>query len=536
MIVRLLTILVAGQLLATLFSGQAMACMGPGFEDHHFPSCQIQEPDVSETVTVVTSSSYRPSASVHVGDPTSATAFATIEIAPSEKRHYLILQSSRQVIWNIQGDTDSVSRVLVLGASRLGPWAAGVIGIPDDRITFTSPDLSALDGVMRTSCTRIAASCIASQRFGRLPSDQVEFHPSTDLSRYKVDAFVSPPGSDHPMFRSALSADGERIEEWPVSMPYLERTTEPVTVDPSEVFAPRGAARYEQKTGRAGLDELVASGALLATGDRSHELAVQEYAEKFSARYRTRFDPHYLFVPQVDFVVTQPLKLPADIGAYTFLLAAGVPLPDMNGNKDYRTCFLVMDRASVPAAHGDFKSPYCRENSLGSREPDASVFRAALYADTLKLGSNCTQEVFSPSTEVVVLNVIEMERTWRKGDPLRAIEVNVSRERPVVLYLKNSSGPAEWKVFGTQIAHVYMLGGQSEHSLTAMTLNGIQHTWTRLGVDRDDCPFFAAYDMELRGPTYLHLDKMIETLLGRPISRLVEMETKGSEPLQVTIE
>ncbi|MEO1678795.1 MAG: hypothetical protein AAFU80_11640 [Pseudomonadota bacterium] len=59
------------------------------------------------------------------------------------------------MIWNLKGDTGNVSRVVVLGAPRPGPWAAGVMGVPEGRVTFTSPNLRALDAVRESSCTRI---------------------------------------------------------------------------------------------------------------------------------------------------------------------------------------------------------------------------------------------------------------------------------------------------------------------------------------------------------------------------------------------
>ncbi|MGL4281651.1 MAG: hypothetical protein ACRCS0_14905, partial [Albidovulum sp.] len=215
-----------GLVLQIVHSGRSHACMGPSLEDHHFPSCDIQGPSDLESVSVVFARG--PYASTHVGDPSSSTIFATVEITPSEKKHYLVLQSRQQVIWNIKGDTDSVLRAVVLGASSIGPWAAGVVGLPKDRVFFTSPDLSALDDALQTSCTRIAKSCVAAQWFGPTPSGRVYFHPSIGRERYRVDAYVEPQFSDHESLKGAMSPAGDRIREWPVSMPYLKYATEQV--------------------------------------------------------------------------------------------------------------------------------------------------------------------------------------------------------------------------------------------------------------------------------------------------------------------
>lgn len=162
---RRLTALVLA-FIAAVLPQLAAACLGPGAEDYHLPSCTIPEPAPDEVVSVVTDTGWLPNASVHVGAPLAATVFATIKVKPSDMRHYLVLESYRQIIWNIEGDTDSVSRVIVLGAGGLGSWAAGVIGVPREKVVFTEPDLSALDAVPRTSCTRMSYACSAAQWFG----------------------------------------------------------------------------------------------------------------------------------------------------------------------------------------------------------------------------------------------------------------------------------------------------------------------------------------------------------------------------------
>lgn len=223
-----------------LLVGQASACRGPFAEDHHYPSCHIPEPDDNELVILVTiigGFPSFPSASVHVGEPTKATDFITIDIAPNEDRHYLILESRDQTIWNIEGDIDSVSRVVVLGATRLGPWAAGVIGIPKNRITFTSPNLKAMDTVLETSCTRYRYSCTAMQWFGQLRrTDKVFFHPPPKQQQMQFDAHIVVSGREDIWGQS----------DWPVSSRTAYPEEETVVVNPAAVVAPRGAVPYDQ--------------------------------------------------------------------------------------------------------------------------------------------------------------------------------------------------------------------------------------------------------------------------------------------------
>lgn len=207
----------------------------------------------------------------------------------------------------------------------------------------------------------------------------------------------------------------------------------------------------------------------------------------------------------------------------------------MNGNDDYRTCFLEMDKAGLPVNSRDLHSPYCREDSLGIDEPDAYIFRVARRADMLKPGEHCLQTSLDPGTEIVVLSVSETGKRRYRDDPLRDLEVEVAGERPVVLFVQSSGGPARWNLHGKNISQVFM-ARSPEYSTSQMTMNGEPYTFTRLGIDTDDCPYFAPDQLELRGPTFLHLDQMIKNLLGRPIDHLVEKRIEQDDPIRILIE
>ncbi|MGL4239300.1 hypothetical protein [Tabrizicola sp.] len=476
---------------------------------------------------MVSANGWLPSASVHVGAPTEATVFATVRIEPSDQQHYLVLESWRQIIWNIEGDTDSVSRVIVLGATSLGPWAAGVIGIPEDRVFFTDPDLSALDVVQQTSCTRMAYSCTASQWFGSGPSDQVTFHPEPEQGRLEADAFVEP---------SAFSFEPlpgqESTPAWPVGVVTPEYSDQPVSVDPTSVVSLRAAETYDQPTGQAGLNALVASGALLAPGDPGFAEAVNAYAEAFSARYRTRFTPDFLFVPQVDYVVTRAFRLPADSPSSTYLLGAGAPLPEMNGNDDYRTCFLELDRAGEPAGPESLEGPYCRDQSLGMPEPDGELFLSAQRADNVERGVDCRQMELPDGAEIVVVNVTENGPQRYSGKSSREIAVEVAGDGPLVLYLHNTGGPVRWALSGRGISQVFFLRGPEFQD--PVTLNGGAVAQAKLGVDREGCPWFPPY--HLNAPGYLHLDEMMKTLLGQAIDRLIEVQLDEADPARIVVD
>ena len=297
------------------------------------------------------------------------------------------------------------------------------------------------------------------------------------------------------------------------------------------MISPRPAAPYDQPTGQAGLDALVAEGALLAPGDPGFDSAVGAYAKAFSARYRSRFDPDFRFVPQVDYVVTRAITLPVDSPSNIYLLAGWVPLPGMNGNQDYRTCFLDLDQAGKAAGPYDFRSPFCRENSLGMPEPDATVFRSAFEADSVQRGQDCRLMDLAEGTRIVVLDVTETGQARHRDDPPREIGVTVKGDGPVVLYLHTDGGPVRWQLTGDGVIQVFFLRPLDFQPVA--TLNGEPVAQARLGLDREGCPAFPPH--HLNAPGLVHLDQMMQVLLGQPIDRVVRTQVGGEDPVRIVI-
>lgn len=512
--------------------GQAAADRAPlmGYNGA-IPSCTIPEPEAGQSVSVITAEDKRSvvpaeevqnTASVHFGEPTRVTSFATISVKRSDLQHYLVLQSDRQIVWNITGDVDSIARVVVLGAAKLGPWGAGVIGVPQDRVTFPEPVRPELDYGFDTPCGLIVCACLAAQWFGLPPGDDVTFLPPSTQGRFDVAGWVEP--------RSVRNG----VSDWPVMLRPFAQSETLVTVDPASVVSLRPALPYDQPAAQAGLDALVASGALLATGDPGHRAAVAAYGEAFSARYRTRFNPDFRFEPQVDYVVTQPITLPADTPAHVFLLAPGVPLPDLNGNEHNPICFLVADLAGAPVTKSTYVSPFCREVSfLDDAFTDRRTYSAAREADAVVTGDHCHLPGIMPEAEVVAVWVDEA-RNERTGDTApREIAIDVAGANPVILYLQTNGGNVRWIVNGHSVVQVF--SPRWPYGLPVeVVLNGAPHEVPELAGRMEGCLIDPPPRL-LDGPGYLHLDKLVTTLLGRPIDRLLEVDAPGFDPARVVV-
>jgi hypothetical protein len=115
---------------ALLAAGQARAEPAPlmGYQGP-IPTCTIPAPEPGQSVSVITAedldgvvaAEVQNTASVHFGAADRVTMFATVDVRRSDRQHYLVLQSDRQIVWNLTGDTDSIARVVMLGAPDLGP-------------------------------------------------------------------------------------------------------------------------------------------------------------------------------------------------------------------------------------------------------------------------------------------------------------------------------------------------------------------------------------------------------------------------------
>lgn len=497
-----------------LSCGPAMACVDLKPEDHHYPSCTIPEPVADETVTVVTDSGISALASHHLGESARRTKLVVVNIEPNDSRNYVVLDAQEQTIWKFQGDTDSVSTVIVLGAAMVGPDAAGVIGIPKKKVHFTEPDLTLLDPYIGSSCALVRRACTASQWFGQPLNDQVQFHPEPQQPRMQADALVD--------FRPVVF----RTFESPISIVQPPVADEVVAVDPGQIVSRVPAEPYVLLPGLAGMQQLIESGAVVPKGAAPFNEVVGRYSDAFSRRFRSRFDPDFQFVPHVDYVVTRAVTLPPQLPKMALMVASGIPAPDMNGNATSRVCLYFEDGAGVPIDRATPESMRCDQNGW-SRGDDADVLSAAAAFDAMGSGSGCSLRVLPEETYVVVLALSEGVHRRYRGDPFRRIDVEVTHERPVALYLSIEGGPVSWHVTGQNVAAVLMNIGP-KYGMHEVVLNGEPYEYTALRNDKEGCPRSAPHFPNRLGPAIVHLDRVMLALTSHAIDRLITYEDEGS--------
>ncbi len=291
--------LIAISFFAFFFGGSALACPGADDERYHFPSCVIPLPEADEKVTIVHGRGPSELSSHHLGEPKKRTKLVTIQIAENNSKNYLVLSAYEQTIWRFIGNVRKVSKAIVLGATGIGPDGAGVIGLPKDRVIFTSPDLAALSSVGQTSCTRMFKACTPAQWFGEGMGfgfwfhERPSFHPEPTQPRQRNVDF------DLRYLSQGTKSGGT------ISIVMTKASGTIVKIDPHLVVSRNHPQPYEVLPGRPGLEKLVESGALLPANSDDNKHIVQTYGETLSKRYRSRFDPDFLLIPSVDYIVTK---------------------------------------------------------------------------------------------------------------------------------------------------------------------------------------------------------------------------------------
>lgn len=378
----------AATLIAALwFAGPATACPGPSAEVHHYPGCQVPLPEAGAYVAVV---DLRIPATAladhHPGDADRRTRLVTVRVAESDARIWLLLSApdAPRVIWRLTGDVDSVSRAVVLEEASGPSGGAGVIGLPRDRIHFAVPDPAALAGVEVNSCTRLHSACIPAQWFGDDPGPKVVFHPGTTQPRRRADETVLGRTHRERPASGMLGSSPGLVSLVPPDVP-----NEVVAVDPAQMVSRNPPMPYEPRPGQPGLDALVAEGALVPAGSPEAEAAARAYGAAFAARYGTRLASAIGFVPEIDYLVTRKTALPPLLPPLAFLVAGGVPDPDMGGNDGTAVCLYRADEANRPAPGPELEGHSCRTRTVSLAIPldQQEVLRAAAEIDRLDGGT-----------------------------------------------------------------------------------------------------------------------------------------------------
>lgn len=216
------------------------------------------------------------------------TGTVRVTIDPGSDPIYLVLSSVDPIIWRIEGARERVSQVIIAGRAAFGGnAAAGVTGVDRAKVSFAPREcrFTLYDGDLAATA---ATKAMVARALGR-PGDMVV------KALYGAVAVRLPSGDTEPPSTDDTPPAGFDAGVWKEAL--QSRPGGLVSIDPATVVAERPAVAFEVLPGKAGVAQLLGSGAL------------------------TRLDAN-------SFKIVKAIpRYPPGFGSLRFLLARGLPRP-----------------------------------------------------------------------------------------------------------------------------------------------------------------------------------------------------------------
>jgi hypothetical protein len=545
----------------------ALACAGPN--GRVFPTCEISTPRADERVTVIYAHGGKGLSSVALGSDDLVTEVVDVEIEAAEKPHYIALSSGKPIVWRFTGRVDTISRVVVFGSQLAGATHAGIVGIGRDRILFTKADFEGFKKIPGiANCISGYNACDLSTYFAipraarmelagpepaqQLHVDQFVEHFSAGIIRIPADGWIEAP---IPNDRAPNRDTAMGRHEWFFGSNYIKSSQAYerglIRIDARSVVSQEEVRDYRTLPAAAGIKQLLDSGALVAAGTPQFRSAYEKWNESYSRLYRSRFDPNFSFNYHVDYLITQPVRLPAALATMSFLVAEGLEAPQL-ARDNYLTCLFFADRRELNLDRSRERDPRC--DSVGTSSalpgPQKSLAYAVWSLDRMKRWSEPEKErcrMFSLSDSSALFVGIAAENVGRgkPGGPdflRRQVDVIVERTGKIAFYFETWGRPVDWHIKpspGSEIIAV-LLGnvdfpGRSQsdavHGLESSV--PVQSIRAQPGSDafRNQChDFNPSRHAHLGGPAALASDEGLKILAGRGLDRLLRATDDGTWP------
>ncbi|MCC8961156.1 hypothetical protein H8A95_02220 [Bradyrhizobium sp. Pear76] len=263
-----------------------------------------------------------------VGNQDRVTYVTTVEIAPGPEPIYLALASGGAMIWDIVGATERIAGVVAdadatvdkSGDARLQRFAAaggagpqrggkplvGIMGVPREKVHFTAHAgclVPATDATMKDGRAEEIASLLLGRAVDETGGEQ-------SAGTFRVPAARHFP--DRPV-RNAIQLPTEGLGELLWRDLRVDYPAGIAQIDVEAVVSAHPVNHYSVLPGRAGLAELVDTGALMVTG--------------MSRGVRINDGDFKPFTVPDKFRISKKLRLPAGARG-TFTLPSQVPPPD----------------------------------------------------------------------------------------------------------------------------------------------------------------------------------------------------------------
>jgi hypothetical protein len=293
-------------------------------------------PEASQAAKVVLLSSYETDAlsTTTIGSQDVATRTGSVVIESGREPIYLVIVSSRPIIWRVSGAVGRIERLVLAGAftgpTRSGETAVplvGASGVAPEKVTF----LNRIDCIRNFTEVPSIHAEIAAEAVRRILGRD----PAVIAARYKVSEFRVPSGQarasdrgNHPVLAIRKDQDGKAkvVIENRTRDPDLAREFSHfypggiIAVDPATVVSSKPAERYEVPPKELGLIQLLDKG-ILSRNDRG------------------------------DYLIHGKMRFPAELSGVhrvRFLLLRGVPMPDGDPGQ---SCVVVEETGVTIGSH-----------------------------------------------------------------------------------------------------------------------------------------------------------------------------------------
>jgi hypothetical protein len=299
---------------------------------------------------------------------------------------------------------------------------------------------------------------------------------------------------------------------------------------------------YKTLPGRKGLEQLASLGAVIKADDPRFAAAYGKWNAKISEPYRSRLDPEFLFSPRVDYLITQPTVLPTAMHETTFLVAEGVPPPELLHGRS-SACFYSVEALDRPSIATELAFSRCDGMlASGPSQRDLALARVVSTLDSIR-NANAAEKATCRTLDIdadswfagVALSEGQTYRPAAVDMTERQIDVLIKRPGKVALYLEMDSGRTNWHILPspqTEITSIVRGEFTSEK-------------WTRIDGAPRSVPIRPLLDdpsrsrcyvfnpgrfTHLGGPAIQALNASLRVLSGRELDSIVRKTNDGSWP------
>ena len=552
-------------LLVTTQTKPAVACAAPHIRV--FPVCEFSTPRGNERVTAIYAHGGKGLASVALGSDDLVTEVVDVEIEAAKTPHYIALSSGKPIIWRFTGRVDTISRVVVFGSQLISSNHAGIVGIERSRILFTKADMDGLRKVPLTSCHSSYNACELSTYFDIPKASRMKLAGPEPTHRLRVvqfaeqftagtisvprDGWVAAAIPDDRAPNHTLAIGRHELfggNDYLRTSQAHERGT--IGIDTASVVSQQNVSEYRTLPATAGIKQLLGSGALVSAGTPQFASAYEKWNDSLSRLYRSHLDPSFSFNYRVDYLVTQPARLPAALRPISFLVAEGLETPQLGGGS-LGACLFFADQRELTLDRRVDPDPRCDRISISAlRGPQSNLASITRSLDRMKQWSELEKEKcrkFSFPGENPFFVGIAAKDLAGWGAPgaasvRRQVDVIVKRPGKIALYLEMWGGAIDWYIRPTPSSEITaVLLGSLDSRDRRDAVHGVASTVPVQSIIVRPPPinprpsaecynFSPSRTAHLGGPAALALDEGLKVLAGRGLNRLLRVTNEGDWP------